>query len=152
MSSTFTAPIRIGTRSTTSNEGVTSPDTYGAAVCSRQVDFVSGATAEVIVPAGSIINNIQVYVNDAATSRTLDITTNGTTTAIGTISTAALGVNSASFATTAAAANLLANVGIYDATVTLGTEVSSAGTLSVVYTARNANGTITPYGQGYTNS
>ena len=59
---------------------------------------------------------------------------------------------SASFTASAAVANLLANVGAYDCTVTLGSEVSSAGTLSVTYTARNSDGTITPYGSGLTNS
>ena len=63
-----------------------------------------------------------------------------------------MGVASASFTASAAVANLLANVGAYDCTVTLGTEVSSAGTLSVTYTARNSDGTITPYGSGYTNN
>ena len=114
--------------------------------------FVSGSAATVVIPAGSIINNIQVYVNDAATSRALSLTVNGTTTSVGTISTASLGVASASFTASAAVANLLANVGAYDCTVTLGSEVSSAGTLSVTYTARNSDGTITPYGSGLSNS
>ena len=152
MSSTFTAPIRVNTRQTTSNDGTISADNTGAVVLSQQVAFTSGATASVVIPAGSIINNIQVYVNDAATSRALSVTVNGTTTSVGTISTAALGVASASFTASAAVANLLANVGAYDCTVTLGTEVSSAGTLSVTYTARNSDGTITPYGSGYTNN
>ena len=127
-------------------------DNTGAVVLSQQVAFVSGATASVVIPAGSIINNIQVYVNDAATSRALSLTVNGTTTSVGTISTAALGVASAAFTADAAVANLLANVGAYNCTVTLGTESSSAGTLSVTYTARNSDGTITPYGSGLTNS
>ena len=152
MSSTFTAPIRVNTRQTTSNDGTISADNTGAVVLSQQVAFVSGATASVVIPAGSIINNIQVYVNDAATSRALSLTVNGTTTSVGTISTAALGVASAAFTADAAVANLLANVGAYNCTVTLGTESSSAGTLSVTYTARNSDGTITPYGSGLTNS
>ena len=152
MSSTFTAPIRVNTRQTTSNDGTISADNTGAVVLSQQVAFVSGSTASVVIPAGSIINNIQVYVNDAATSRALSLTVNGTTTSVGTISTAALGVASAAFTADAAVANLLANVGAYNCTVTLGTESSSAGTLSVTYTARNSDGTITPYGSGLTNS
>ena len=152
MSSTFSAPIRVNTRQTTSNDGTLSADNTGAAVLSQQKAFVSGSAATVVIPAGSIINNIQVYVNDAATSRALSLTVNGTTTSVGTISTASLGVASASFTTSAAVANLLANVGAYDCTVTLGSEVSSAGTLSVTYTARNSDGTITPYGSGLSNS
>lgn len=152
MSTTFTAPIRVGTRQTTSNDGTLSVENYGATVLSRQVAYVSSAEATIVIPAGSIINDIRAYVNDAATSRTLSITVNGVTTSLGSIDTSALGVVSATFTASAAVANLLANVGAYDATITLGSEASSAGTFSVVYTARNADGTITPTGQGYTNN
>lgn len=152
MSSTFTAPIRVNTRQTTSNDGTISADNTGAAVLTQQKAFVSNATATIVIPAGSIIHQIQGYINDAATSRTLDLTVNGVTTGIGTLSTGALGVATASFTASAAVADLLANVGPYNATITLGTEASSAGTLSVTYTARNADGTITPYGSGYTNN
>ena len=152
MSSTFSAPIRVNTRQTTSNDGTISADNTGAVVLSQQVAFVSGAAASVVIPAGSIINNVQVYVNDAATSRDISLTVNGTTTDVGSVSTAALGVASAAFTASAAVANLLANVGAYNCTVTLKSESSSAGTLSVTYTARNSDGTITPYGSGYTNN
>ena len=152
MSSTFSAPIRVNTRQTTSNNGTLSADNTGAVVLTQQVPFVSGAAAAVVIPAGSIIHNVQAYVNDAATSRAISLTVNGTTTSVGSVSTASLGVANASFTASAAVADLLANVGAYDCTVTLGSEVSSAGTLSVTYTARNANGTITPYGSGLSNS
>lgn len=152
MSSTFSAPIRVNTRQTTSNDGTISADNTGAVVLSQQVAFVSGAAASVVIPAGSIINNIQLYVNDAATSRALSVTVNGTTTSIGSVSTASLGVASAAFTASATVADLLANVGAYNCTVTLASEASSAGTLSVTYTARNSDGTITPYGSGYTNN
>ena len=47
----------------------------------------------------------------------------------------------------------IANTGTADATVTaIDGGDNSAGTFSVIYTARNADGTITPYGQGYTNN
>lgn len=152
MSSTFSAPIRVNTRQTTSNDGTISADNTGAVVLTQQVAYVSGAAAAVVIPAGSIIHNVQLYVNDAATSRALSVTVNGTTTSIGSVSTASLGVANASFTASATVANLLANVGAYDCTVTLGSEASSAGTMSVTYTARNSNGTITPYGSGYTNN
>lgn len=152
MSSTFSAPIRVNTRQTTSNNGTLSADNTGAVVLTQQVPFVSGAATAVVIPAGSIIHNVQAYVNDAATSRAISLTVNGTTTSVGSVSTASLGVANASFTASAAVADLLANVGAYDCTVTLGSEVSSAGTLSVTYTARNANGTITPYGSGLSNS
>lgn len=152
MSSTFTAPIRVNTRQTTSNDGTISADNTGAAVLTQQVAFVSGSAASVVIPAGSIIHEIQGYINDAATSRAISLTVNGTTTSVGSLSTATLGVASATFTADAATANLLANVGAYNCTVTLASESSSAGTLSVTYTARNADGTITPYGSGLTNS
>lgn len=152
MSSTFTAPIRVNTRQTTSNDGTISADNTGAAVLTQQKAFVSSATAEIVIPAGSIIHQIQGYINDAATSRTLSLTVNGVTSSIGTLSTSTLGLASASFTADAATADLLANVGAYNCTITLGSEASSAGTLSVTYTARNADGTITPYGSGYTNN
>ena len=152
MSSTFTAPIRVNTRQTTSNDGTISADNTGATVLTQQKAFVSSATAEIVIPAGSIIHQIQGYINDAATSRTLSLTVNGVTSSIGTLSTSALGLASATFTADAATADLLANVGAYNCTITLGSEASSAGTLSVTYTARNADGTITPYGSGYTNN
>lgn len=152
MSSTFTAPIRVNTRQTTSNDGTISADNTGAAVLTQQKAFVSGAAATVVIPAGSIIHQIQGYINDAATSRAISLTVNGVTTSVGSLSTAALGVASATFTASATVADLLANVGPYNCTVTLASESSSAGTLSVTYTARNSDGTITPYGSGYTNS
>ena len=152
MSSTFTAPIRVNTRQTTSNDGTISADNTGAAVLTQQKAFVSNAAATIVIPAGSIIHQIQGYINDAATSRALSVTVNGVTSSIGTLNTSALGVVSASFTADAATANLLANVGAYNCTIELASEASSAGTLSVTYTARNADGTITPYGSGYTNN
>lgn len=143
MSSTFTAPIRIGTRSTTSNEGVISPDTYGAAVCSQEVTVGTTEDAAVVLPAGSIIHFAQFFATTTGTARDIDL--DGTT--VGSVATAAA-VNNASFTDAA-----IANVGTADATVTaLAASDGSAGTFSVIYTARNPNGTITPYGQGYTNN
>lgn len=152
MSSTFSAPIRVNTRQTTSNDGTISADNTGAAVLTQQAAFVSATAKTLVIPAGSIIHSIQGYINDTATSRTLSLTVNGVTTSIGTLPTNVLGVTEATFVASAAVANLLANVGPYNATVTLGAEASCAGTLSVMYTARNADGTIAPYGSGYTNN
>jgi hypothetical protein len=152
MSSTFTVPMRLNTRQTTSNDGTISADTTGASVITQQAPFTAAADSSIVIPAGSIIHFIQAYVNDTATSRTLSLTVNGTTTSIGTIATTALGVASASFTASVAVANLLANVGPYDCTVTLGAEASSAGTLSVMYTGRNADGTITQYGSNLSNN
>lgn len=149
MSSTFSAPLRINVRNNPSNDGTSTPSNAGAAICSQQAPVVGGAVSAVVVPAGSIINNIVVYLNVVgAASRA--VTIDGV--AVGTVTTTALGVASFTPATTAAAANKLANVGTADAVVTLGTEAGSAGVFSVSYTPRNTDGTITPYGSGYTNS
>ena len=153
MSSTFTVPMRLNTRQTTSNDGTISADTTGAAMISKQVAVVGGAASTVVIPAGSIISDVKMYINVVgAASRAVSLTVNGTTTSVGTITTTALGVASIAFTASAAVADLLANVGAYDCTVTLASEAASAGTLSVEYTGRNADGTITPYGSGYTNN
>lgn len=153
MSSTFTVPMRLNTRQTTSNDGTISADTTGASQISKQVAIVAAAAATAVIPAGSIIHSIDGYLNVVgAASRAVSLTVNGVTTSVGTLTTTALGKVSVAFTASAAVANLLANVGAYDCTVTLASEAASAGTLSIQYTGRNADGTITPYGSGYTNN
>jgi hypothetical protein len=153
MSSTFTIPLRLNTRQTTSNDGTISADNTGASMISQQVAIVAGAAATEVIPAGSIIHSIDGYLNVVgAASRAVSLTVNGVTTAVGTLTTTALGKVAVTFTASAAVANLLANVGAYNCTVTLASEAASAGTLSIQYTGRNADGTITPYGSGYTNN
>jgi hypothetical protein len=153
MSSTFTVPMRLNTRQTTSNDGTISADTTGAAMISQQRAIVAGAAATDVIPAGSIIHSITGYLNVVgAASRAVSLTVNGVTTAIGTLTTTALGRVEVVFTASAAVANLLANVGPYDCTVTLASEAASAGTLSIQYTGRNTDGTIIAYGSGYTNN
>jgi len=153
MSSTFTIPLRLNTRQTTSNDGTISADNTGATMISQQVAIVAAAAATEVIPAGSIIHSIDGYLNVVgAASRAVSLTVNGVTTSVGTLTTTALGKVAVAFTASAAVANLLANVGAYDCTVTLAAEAASAGTLSIQYTGRNANGTITPYGSGYTNN
>jgi hypothetical protein len=153
MSSTFTVPMRLNTRQTTSNNGVISADTTGASMISQQVAVVAATAKTLVIPAGSIISDIKMYINVVgAASRAVSLTVNGVTTSVGTITTTALGVASIAFTASAAVANLLANVGPYDCTVTIASEAASAGTMSVEYTGRNANGTIIAYGSGYTNN
>ena len=145
--------MRLNTRQTTSNDGTISADTTGASQISKQVAIVGGAAATAVIPAGSIIHSITGYLNVVgAASRAVSLTVNGTTTAVGTLTTTALGVAEVSFTASAAVANILANVGAYDCTVTLASEAASAGVLSIQYTGRNSDGTITAYGSGYTNS
>ena len=153
MSSTFTVPMRLNTRQTTSNDGTISDDNTGAAMISQQSTIVAGAALTDVIPAGSIIHSIDGYLNVVgAASRAVSLTVNGTTTAVGTLTTTALGKVAVVFTASAAVANLLANVGAYNCTVTLASEAASAGTLSIQYTGRNSDGTITPYGSCYTNS
>jgi len=153
MSSTFTLPLRLNTRQTTSNDGTISTANTGAAQISQQTPIVAATAATVTIPAGSIIHSIDGYLNVVgAASRAVSLTVNGTTTAVGTLTTTALGKVAVAFTASAAVANILANVGAYDCTITLASEAASAGTLSVQYTGRNADGTITAYGSGYTNS
>ena len=153
MSSTFTVPLRLNTRQTTSNDGTISADTTGASQISRQVAIVAGAAATTVIPAGSIIHSITGYLNVVgAASRAVSLTVNGVTTAVGTLTTTALGKVEVVFTASAAVANLLANVGPYNCTVTLASEAASAGTLSIQYTGRNSDGTIIAYGSGYTNN
>ena len=153
MSSTFTLPLRLNTRQTTSNDGTISTANTGAAMISQQVTIVAGAAATITIPAGSIINSIDGYLNVVgAASRAISITSNDTTTSVATLATTALGRVSATYTASAAVANLLANVGLYDITLTLASEAASAGTLSVQYTGRNQDGSIIAYGSGYTNN
>jgi hypothetical protein len=153
MSSTFTSPIRIFMRNNPTNDGTIAPDNTGAAMVSKQTAVVAATAATVVIPAGSIINHISVFLNVVgAASRAISVTSNGTTTAIGSVVTTALGKANASYTASAAVANLLANVGAYDVTITLASEAASAGVFNVEYTARNADGTITAYGAGLSNS
>lgn len=153
MSSTFTLPLRLNTRQQISNDGSVTPENTGAALISQQTPIVAATASTVTIPAGSIINSIDAYLNVVgAASRALSITSNGTTTSIGSVTTTALGRVPATYTASAAVANLLANVGIYDVTLTLASEAASAGVLSVQYTGRNQDGTITPYGSGYSNN
>jgi len=153
MSSTFTLPLRLNTRQTTSNDGTISTANTGAAMISQQTPVVAATAATITLPAGSIIHSIDGYLNVVgAASRSVTLTSNGTTTTIGTLTTTALGKVAVAFTASAAVANLLANVGLFDVTITLASEAASAGTLSVQYTGRNQDGTITAYGSGYTNN
>lgn len=153
MSSTFTLPLRLNTRQNPNNDGSIAAPNTGAAQISQQTPIVAAAAATVVIPAGSIIHSIDGYLNVVgAASRAVSITSNGTTTSVGTLTTTALGKVAVAFTASAAVANLLANVGTYDVTITLASEAASAGVLSVQYTGRNQDGTITAYGSGYTNS
>ena len=143
MSSTFTAPLRVNTRQTTSNTGVISPDNTGAAVLSQEVTVTTATDATIYLPAGSFIQQVVFVATGTGTSR--DITLDGV--AIGSVATNAVwnygSLTSALIANTGPATSVLV--------VAHGTD-GSAGVVSVMYTARNADGTITPYGSNLSNS
>ena len=173
MSSTFSAPIRVNTRQTTSNDGTLSADNTGATQLTQQATFTGVAAAGAIsttkigetssssfvIPAGSIISNISLYETTAPSALTAGVITvavNGTSVGTITATTAGGKIDIAFTASTTVAA-LLANVGSSDATLTFTwarTAITGtlAGTISVSYTARNSNGSITPYCSGLSNS
>jgi hypothetical protein len=148
MSSTFNTPIRIFKRNNPSNNGTIAPDNTGAAVCTQQKAIVGAAASTITIPAGAIIHEIQAYVSTAAGAPSATNVTLGGTT-IATLSDAA-GVNTGTL--TAGQAALLANIGTSDLTLSYTAGASAVGTLSVTYTPRNPDGTITPIGNGYTNN
>lgn len=123
-----------------------------------------------VVPAGSNISAIRFFQTVAPSALTGGVVTvaiavtNPTTGAVvstdlGTVTPDTTGgVFDVTFTATAAVAALLNNVGPLDATITFtATAITAitgtlAGTFSVEYTARNADGSITPQGSGYTNN
>ena len=150
MSSTFTGPLRVNTRQTTSNDGTISADNTGATVLSQQAAIAGATAATIVIPAGSIVQGISNYITTAATTgATGNVTINSTTVAGLTNVT---GVNNAAFGTGVTGVALLSNVGTTDATVSYTAGAGAVGVLSVTYTQRNPDGTITPYGSGYTNN
>jgi hypothetical protein len=179
MSSTFTTPIRVFKRNNPSNDGTIAPDNTGAAQVAQQqylLPAVSATTASAtllttadvgqntnsafVVPAGSIVNHVFFFQTTAPSALTGGvITVNIAGTDVGTITPTTTGGRiQCSFTATAAVATVLANVGTTDATITFTQATVSAitgtiaGTFDVQYTARNADGSITAYGSGYTNS
>jgi hypothetical protein len=82
-----------------------------------------------------------------------------TTTALATLTpTTSGGVIYGTFASTVASAAILANVGVLDVQLQFSQAIVSAitgsfnATFAVSYTPRNADGSITAYGAGYTNN
>ena len=150
MSSTFTGPLRVNTRQVTSNDGTISADNTGATVLSQQAAIAGATAATIVLPAGSIVQGISNYITTAATTGATGNVTIGGVTVAGL--TNVTGVNEAAFVTGVTGVALLANVGASDATVSFTGGAGAVGVLNVVYTQRNPDGTIAPYGSGYTNS
>jgi len=177
MSRTFNGPVRVFKRNNPTNDGTIAPDNTGACQVAQQQYFAPITTTRLAgaletfdvgtttsmpytVPAGSIINHIFLYQTSAPSALTggvITVAINGTD--VGTVTpTTAGGRIQVSFTATAAVAALLANVGTSDVTLTFtATAITAitgtlAGTFDVQYTMRNVDGSITPVGNGYTNS
>lgn len=167
------APDNTGAARLSQQQYITNPITAVTAVATTLTTADIGTTTVVpfVLPAGSIIESFALYQDVAAgglvggvitVSISITSPTTGavTTTTIGTITpTAAGGRIAGAFTASAAVANIIENIGPLDATLTFSaaavttlTSGSLAGTLDVNYTARNADGSITPYGSGYTNN
>ncbi|CAB5219322.1 hypothetical protein UFOVP229_57 [uncultured Caudovirales phage] len=146
MSVTFNTPVRVFKRNNPTNDGTIAPDNTGAAIVSQQAAIVGGTATQIRIPAGSIIHSITDYVTTAAgTPGATDVTLG--TDVLGTLTDAA-GVNTASLTGTA----FLANTGTSDLWLSYTAGASAVGVLSVQYTARNPDGTITAQGAGLYNS
>lgn len=145
MSVTFNTPVRVFKRNNPSNDGTIAPDNTGAAIVSQQAAIVGGTATQIRIPAGSIIHSITDYVTTAAgTPGATNVTLNGNTVAT---LTDAAGVNLAALTDAAR----LANTGTVDLWLSYTAGAGAVGVLSVQYTARNWDGTITAQGAGLSN-
>jgi hypothetical protein len=166
------APDNTGAAQLTQQQYITNPittTTSGATVLTT-ADVGSTTVVPFVLPAGSLISTIRLFqtatisaltggVITVAIVQTSPVDGSLTTTTIGTITpTATGGVINMTTTATAAVATILNNIGTLDATITFSAATVSAltgtlgGTFSVEYTARNVDGSITPYGSGYTNN
>jgi hypothetical protein len=167
------APDNTGAVRVSQQDVILNPITAGTATATTLTTAPVGTTTAVpfVLPAGSIIESFALYQDVAPVglvggviTMSIGITSPSTgavtTTAIGTITpTAAGGRIAGVFTASAAVANIIKNIGPLDATLTFSaadvttlTSGSLGGTLDVNYTARNADGSITAYGSGYTNN
>ena len=166
------APDNTGAVLVTQQQFITNPiaATTGGNTVFTTADVGSTTPVPFVVPAGAIISNVRLYqtgtisaITGGAITVAIQITDpttgNVTTTTIGTITPSATGgIAAIAFVNTSAVTAILANVGPLDATLTFTAAAVSAltgtlaGTFDVNYTARNNDGSITPYGSGYSNN
>ena len=167
------APDNTGIVSATQQSYITNPITTTTATTTTftTADIGQANVTPFVLPAGSLISNVRFLQTTAPVGLVGGVITVGlavtnpttgsvTTTTIGTITpTATGGIISIAFTATAAVATLLNNIGPLDATLTFTaatvttlTSGSLGGTFDVSYAPRNADGTSTAYGSGYTNT
>ena len=137
---THLGPWLLGTVKDTTGTTAGSVRNTGASVVTQQVVLVAGSAVTVMIPAGSIIHQVQAYMTTGAAG-TPDVTVGGTT--IGTLSTAA-GLNL--LTVTAANVGTMANVGTTDKVLSFTATAATAGVLSVTYTVRGSDGVGYPVG------
>jgi len=137
---THLGPWLLGTVKDTTGTTAGSVRNTGASVVTQQVVLVAGSAVTVMIPAGSIIHQVQAYMTTGAVG-TPDVTVGGTT--IGTLSTAA-GLNL--LTVTAANVGTMANVGTTDKVLSFTATAATAGVLSVTYTVRGSDGVGYPVG------
>ena len=114
----------------------------------KAVAFGDGAaTVAFVLPAGSMIQNMQFNCYGAVFGAGTMVVSIGATPISGTFTLpTAFGVSAVTFATTQAGATLVANVGTTDAivTYTLSSATLGSGSLIIAYTVRNPDGTYAP--------
>jgi len=166
------APDNTGAARVSQEQYITNPitSTTASATTLTTADIGSTTATSFVIPAGAIIESFALYQDVVPTGLTGGVITMSisqtnpstgavTTTALGTITpTAAGGRIAGVFTATAATAAIIGNIGTLDATLSFSAATVTAntgtlgGTFVVNYTARNADGSITAYGSGYTNS
>ena len=167
------APDNTGVVSASQQSYITNPitTTTGTTTTFTTADVGQTTPTPFVLPAGSILTNVRFLQTTSAGGLVGGVITVGlavtnpttgaiTTTTLGTITpTTTGGLTTIAFTATAAVAALLANIGPLDAILTFTaasvTTLSSGslgGTFDVSYVPRNADGSSTAYGSGYTNS
>jgi hypothetical protein len=187
MSSTFTTPLRINKRNNPTNNGVIAPSNTGAALVSQQQFFLPisapqaagalptykfGETTPTafVIPAGSIIQEFQLYLTSAPSAITggaITASISVTDPLTGVVTTTQLatsgltifgGILNFGQVLTPTVTSLLANTGPLDVVISFAISAitaitgTAAGTISMSYTARNADGSITAYGANLSNN
>lgn len=134
-------PWRLGTVLNTTGSTAGSVRNMGCSTVTQTVPLVASTAVTLMIPAGSIVHDIQTYMTTGAVG-TPDVTIGGVV--VGTLSTAA-GINELSANTTNLAT--LINVGTTDKVLSYTATAASAGTLQILYTVRAADGSEAPTAQ-----
>ena len=132
---THLGPWLLGTVKNTTGTTAGTVRNLGATVVTQSVPLVAGSAVTLMIPAGSMVHNIQAYMTTGAAG-TPNVTIGGTI--VGTLSTAA-GLNALSV--TAANVGTMLNVGSTDAQLSYTATAATVGTLSITYTVRLSDGT-----------